>query len=241
MQGDTSSSPETYRGLLQMDEFGTRRIKSWMQNIIEPALEHLGVIFKDWAQDTYIANKVFRIVSPNNIDKQKSVEINVPIFNDLGNAVKKWNDYATARFDIRIIGGSTLPLNRWALLEEYFKWYQSGLIDDVAMLAETDVRGKEAILKRKSTYMQLRNQIEQMDELVKDRNGTIETLERQLVQSGIKQKVSNADMDIQRNAMETKSANTIYKQKLKNETNSKMKELGQAFANKKNELNTAKE
>ena len=109
------------------------------------------------------------------------------------------------------------------------------------MLAETDVRGKEAILKRKSTYMQLRNQIEQMDELVKDRNGTIETLERQLVQSGIKQKVSNADMDIQRNAMETKSANTIYKQKLKNETNSKMKELGIAFGQKQKEMSNAKE
>ena len=241
MQGDTSSSPETYRGLLQMDEFGTRRIKSWMQNIIEPALEHLGVIFKDWAQDTYIANKVFRIVSPNNIDKQKSVEINVPIFNDLGNAVKKWNDYATARFDIRIIGGSTLPLNRWALLEEYFKWYQSGLIDDVAMLAETDVRGKEAILKRKSVYMQLRNQVEQLDEIVKDRNGTIETLERQLVQSGIKQKVNNADMGMKKDVMETEAAQAIYREKLKNETNSKMKELGIAFGQKQKEMSGAKE
>jgi hypothetical protein len=241
MQGDTSSSPETYRGLLQMDEFGTRRIKSWMQNVVEPGLEHLGVIFKDWAQDTYIANKVFRIVQPNNIDEEKSVEINIPIFNDLGNAVKKWNDYSTARFDVRIIGGSTLPLNRWALLEEYFKWYQSGLIDDVAMLAETDVRGKEGILKRKSVYMQLRNQIEQLDEIVKDRNGTIETLERQLVQSGIKQKVSNADMSMKKDVMETEAAQAIYREKLKNETNSKMKELGIAFGQKQKEMSGAKE
>ena len=41
-----------------------------------------------------------------------------------------------------------MPLNRWALLEEYFWWFQAGLIDDVAMLAETDVRGKEQILER---------------------------------------------------------------------------------------------
>jgi len=241
MQGDTSSSPETYRGLLQMDEFGTRRIKSWMQNIVEPALEHLGVIFKDWAQDTYIANKVFRIVQPNNINEETSIEINIPIFDDLGNAVKKWNDYSTARFDVRIIGGSTLPLNRWALLEEYFKWYQSGLIDDVAMLAETDVRNKEAIIKRKSVYMQLRNQIEQLDEIVKDRNGTIETLERQLVQSGIKQKVNNADMSMKKDVMETEAAQAIYREKLKNETNSKMKELGLAFGQKQKEISGAKE
>jgi len=241
MQGDSGSGPETYRGLLQMDEYGTRRIKSWMQNVIEPGLEHLGMVFKDWAQDTYLAHKVFRIVQPNNINEEKIVEINVPIFDDLGNSVKKWNDYATARFDVRIIGGSTLPLNRWALLEEYFKWYQSGLIDDIAMLQETDVRNKEAIIKRKSVYMQLRNQIEQLDQIVKDRNGTIETLERQLVQSGIKEKVKDADMSIQKDVMETEAAQSAYREKLKNESNMKMKELGLAATIRKDNIESAKE
>jgi hypothetical protein len=241
MQGDSGSGPETYRGLLQMDEYGTRRIKSWMQNVIEPALEHLGMVFKDWAQDTYLAHKVFRIVQPNNINEEKIVEINVPIFDDLGNSVKKWNDYATARFDIRIIGGSTLPLNRWALLEEYFKWYQSGLIDDIAMLQETDVRNKEAIIKRKSVYMQLRNQLEQLDQIVKDRNGTIETLERQLVQSGIKEKVKDADMSIQKDVMQTEAAQSAYREKLKNETNMQMKELGLAATVRKDNIKSAKE
>ena len=241
MQGDSGSGPETYRGLLQMDEYGTRRIKSWMQNVIEPALEHLGMVFKDWAQDTYLAHKVFRIVQPNNINEEKIVEINVPIFDDLGNSVKKWNDYSTARFDIRIIGGSTLPLNRWALLEEYFKWYQSGLIDDIAMLQETDVRNKEAIIKRKSVYMQLRNQLEQLDQIVKDRNGTIETLERQLVQSGIKEKVKDADMSIQKDVMQTEAAQSAYREKLKNETNMQMKELGLASTVRKDNIKSAKE
>ena len=241
MQGDSGSGPETYRGLLQMDEYGTRRIKAWMQNVIEPGLEHLGMVFKDWAQDTYLAHKVFRIVQPNNIDEEKIVEINVPIFDDLGNSVKKWNDYATARFDVRIIGGSTLPLNRWALLEEYFKWYQSGLIDDIAMLQETDVRNKEAIIKRKSVYMQLRNQVEQLDQIVKDRNGTIETLERQLVQSGIKEKVKDADMSIQKDVMQTEAAQSAYREKLKNESNMKMKELGLAATIRKDNIESAKE
>ena len=241
MQGDSGGGPETYRGLLQMDEYGTRRIKSWMQNVIEPALEHLGMVFKDWAQDTYLAHKVFRIVQPNNINEEKIVEINVPIFDDLGNSVKKWNDYSTARFDIRIIGGSTLPLNRWALLEEYFKWYQSGLIDDIAMLQETDVRNKEAIIKRKSVYMQLRNQLEQLDQIVKDRNGTIETLERQLVQSGIKEKVKDADMSIQKDVMQTEAAQSAYREKLKNETNMQMKELGLAATVRKDNIKSAKE
>ncbi len=233
MQGDTTQSQETYRGLLAMDEYGTRRIKSWMQNIIEPSLEHLGRIFKDFAQDTYQAHKVFRIVQPNNINEEKTVEINVPIFNDFGNSVEKWNDYATSRFDIRIIGGSTLPLNRWALLEEYFKWFQSGLIDDIAMLSETDIRNKESIIKRKSVYMQLRGQLEEMQNIVTDREGAIETLERQLVQSGIQGKVQQADMKIQKDLLETEAAQSMLRNKLKSDTTTKIKELGLAVADAK--------
>ena len=233
MQGDTGSSPETYRGLLAMDEYGTRRIKAWMQNIIEPSLEHLGKIFKDFAQDTYQAHKVFRIVQPNNINEEKSVEINVPIFNDFGESIEKWNDYSTSNFDIRIVGGSTLPLNRWALLEEYFKWFQSGLIDDIAMIAETDIRNKESIIKRKSVYMQLRNQIEELGGIVTDREGTIETLERQLVQSGIKGKVQDADMKIQKDLLETEAAQSMLRNKLKSDTTTKIKELGLAVADAK--------
>tara|TARA_R110000824_G_scaffold292946_2_gene481383 strand:+ start:70 stop:2307 length:2238 start_codon:yes stop_codon:yes gene_type:complete len=233
MQGDTGSSPETYRGLLAMDEYGTRRIKAWMQNIIEPSLEHLGKIFKDFAQDTYRAHKVFRIVQPNNIDEEKSIEINVPIFNDYGESIKKWNDYASSQFDVRIIGGSTLPLNRWALLEEYFKWYQSGLIDDIAMIAETDIRNKEAIIKRKSVYMQLRGQLEEMQNLMVDREGTIETLERQLVQSGINDKVKDADIKMKKDLLESETAQSMLRNKLKNDTSMKIKELGMAVADAK--------
>ena len=238
MQGDTGSSPETYRGLLAMDEYGTRRIKSWMQNIIEPSLEHLGRIFKDFAQDTYQAHKIFRIVQPNNIDEEKQVEINVPIFNDYGKSIQKWNDYSSSKFDVRIIGGSTLPLYRWALLEEYFKWFQSGLIDDIAMISETDIRNKESIIKRKSVYMQLRNQLEEMQNIVTDREGTIETLERQLVQTGIKSKVQDADMQIQKDLLETEAEQSMLRNKLKSDTTTKIKELGLAVADAKKKATT---
>ena len=238
MQGDTGSSPETYRGLLAMDEYGTRRIKAWMQNIIEPSLEHLGKIFKDLAQSTYQAHKVFRIVNPNNIDEETQVEINVPIYNDYGKSIKKWNDYSTSKFDVRIIGGSTLPLNRWALMEEYFKWYQSGLIDDIAMIAETDIRNKESIIKRKSVYMQLRSQLEEMQNIVTDREGTIETLERQLVQSGIQGKVKEADIKIQKDLLETEVAQSMLRNKLKSDTTTKIKELGLAVADAKKKTAT---
>jgi hypothetical protein len=214
MQGDTGAQHETYRGLLAQDEHGTRRIKAWMQTIVEPALEHIGRVFMQMAQQTYKANKVFRIVQPSGLQEQRQVEINVPIYNDLGNAISKYNDYASAKFDIRVVAGSTLPVNRWALLEEYFRWYQSGLIDDIAMLSETDVRGKEQILKRKSIYSQLRSQIDQLEGALKDSGGENETLKRQLVQSEIRDAAKTVEHGMKGEALESKAQQKLMRQRM---------------------------
>ena len=204
MQGAPAQQHETYRGMLAVDEHGTRRIKAWMQTTVEPSLEHLGKVFKDIAQQTYKANKVFRIVQPDTTET-KRVEINVPVYSDFGNAINKFNDYASARFDVRIVGGSTLPVNRWALMEEYFRWFQSGLIDDIAMLSETDIRNKEQIIKRKSIYSQMRNQIDSLEEEMKDMQDENETLERQIVQAGIRDQIREADKEIYKEKVDSKS------------------------------------
>ena len=204
MQGDTGAQHETYRGMLAVDEHGTRRINAWMQTTVEPSLEHLGKVFKEIAQQTYKANKVFRIVQPDT-NESKRVEINVPVYSDFGNAIEKFNDYASARFDVTIVGGSTLPVNRWALMEEYFRWYQSGLIDDIAMLSETDIRNKEQIIKRKSVYSQMRSQIDALEEEMKDMQDENETLERQIVQAGIKDQIREADKEIYKDKVDSKS------------------------------------
>jgi hypothetical protein len=118
MQGDTGQQHDTYRGMLAIDEYGTRRVKQWLKNAIEPGLRQVGEVVKQFSQAVYTAHKVVRIVQPNNINEEKQVEINMPIYNDLGEAIGKFNDYAAAKFDVRIVAGSTLPVNRWAYLEE---------------------------------------------------------------------------------------------------------------------------
>ncbi len=231
MQGDVGTQHETYRGLLAADEYGTRRIKAWMESTIEPALEHLGKVFKEMAQNTYTAHKVFRIIQPSALQEERTVEMNIPIYNDMGAAIGKWKDYASARFDVRIVSGSTLPVNRWALLEEYFRWFQAGLIDDVAMLAETDVRGKENILKRKSVYTQLQSQLEEMEALLKDRDGTIETLSRQVIQSGIRTKIKDAESEVDRDLGETKSQQKFLRNMLRGELDMMKREMTRQVKN----------
>lgn len=216
MMGFSQDQAETYRGLLANDEFGTRRLKAWMNSIAEPALEHVGRVFKMMAQKHYTIEKVFRIVQPEGGDqKEKEVRINVNLYNDYGKAIGKYKDYATARFDVRIIAGATLPLNRWALLEEYFRWYQSGLIDDIAMLSETDIRNKEKIIERKSMLSQAQGQLQSVQELVKERDGTIETLQRQLVQAGIKMKVGDANNEIRKDVLQTEAQQKLLRGMLK--------------------------
>ena len=199
-----------------------------MGSVVEPALEHLGRCFQMLAQSHYTVEKVFRIVQPEagqRPDEEKEVRINIPIYNDYGEAISVFKDYASARFDIRIIAGATMPINRWALLEEYFRWFQSGLIDDIAMISETDIRNKKQIIERKSMYSQLQGQLQSMEEAMKDKDGTIETLQRQLVQAGIKMKVNEAGTEVRKDVLETEAQQKLLRSLLEGEFETAKKDL----------------
>ena len=219
MMGFTQEQSETYRGLLANDEFGTRRLKAWMGSVVEPALEHLGRCFQMRAQSHYTIEKVFRIVQPEAgqtpQEQEKEIRINIQLYNDFGDVIGKFKDYASARFDVRVVAGATMPVNRWALLEEYFKWFQAGLIDDIAMIAETDIRNKKQIVERKSLYSQLQGQLQSLQEAIKDKDGTIETLQRQLVQAGIKMKVGDASNEIRKDVLQTEAQQKLLRGMMK--------------------------
>ena len=202
MQGDIKAQHDTFKGLLANDEYGTRRVKTWMKNSVEPSLQHLGEIVRDYAQSAYKFNKVFRIVEPNNEDV-KEVEVNIIQYNKYGDAIGKFFDYETAKFDVRLIAGSTMPVNRWAYLKELMEMLKLGIVDDVAVLAEADIKNKEQIAQRKSLMAQMRRQLEEAQGMLKDKEGTIETLERQLVQAGIKDKVRMAEHDMRKQILDT--------------------------------------
>ena len=213
MQGDTGSTQDMpYRGMLAMDEYGTRRIKYWLKNSIEPALRQIGEIVKQMSQSVYTANKVFNLIQPNEITEEKRVEINIPIYNDYGEIIDRYYDYKTATFDVRIVSGSTLPVNRWAYLEELKQLLQMGVVDDIAVLEQADIRNKENIIKRKSLYAQQQSQIAQLEEQIKSLRGDNETLTRQVVQSNIKSKALAGSVEVAKQVANTKS--NIYKEEL---------------------------
>ena len=77
-------------------------------------------------------------------------------------------------------------------------------------------------------YAQMQGQISSMEESLKDQAGTIETLERQLVQAGIKGKVLQGEMELEKNKqdirgskqaalLETQAQQKLLRNVLKNE------------------------
>ena len=91
------------------------------------------------------------------------------------------------------------------------------------MIAETDIRNKDQIIRRKSVYAQLKQQLEELTEELKDRDGTIETLSRQVVQAGIKDKVNTAGNEVKKDVLETE-AQQKYLRSLMNDQNKKITE-----------------
>lgn len=247
MQGDTQQQHETFRGMLALDEYGTRRVKQWMKNSIEPGLRQLGNVVMQFSQAIYTANKRFRIVQPSAIQEDRELEINIPIFNDMGEAIGKSMDFSSAKFDVKVVAGSTLPINRWAYLAELKELLQLGVVDDLAVLAETDIKKKDLIAKRKSIYSQLQGQLGQLQEALKDKDGTIETLERQLVQAGIKGKVMQAEMEITKQKeqvkgdtkdayRQTQAEQAVVQGALSNEAAMKKKEMQMEIQKARNQL-----
>jgi len=244
MMGVTGSGiqHETYRGMLANDEYGTRRIKAWMKQIVEPALEHLGRVFQQTAQAHYTIDKVFRITQPNPyLDQGEEKRMNIPIYNNKGDEIKKYLDYESANFDVRIVAGATLPVNRWMLLDEYWKWFEGGLIDDVAMIGQTDLPDKEAIMQRKSRLAQAEQMVEQLQEQTKDQEKMIGGMRNQLVQQGIKGEIEQAKVQIDKKLTKTDGEQKVTQGLIKNELDKAKLIIQQATANAVERIEGTKE
>ena len=61
----------------------------------------------------------------------------------------------------------------------------------------------------------LQDALDPIQELVKEKDGTIETLQRQLVQAGIKMKVGDAGNEIRKDVLETEAQQKLLRGMLK--------------------------
>lgn len=172
-EGNIAASPRTYRGTLAIDEMGQRRIKGKM-DMVYATLTRIGEVMRDYAQFHYTQEKVLRLEAPSG-----DITTTVINYDRPDELAGKLNDIASGRIDIRILGGSTLPNNRWAKLQVDMEMYSAGIIDDIAVLKHSEFPDANQILERKSIYSQLQGALQQYQDQIKGLEGDLQTWQRE--------------------------------------------------------------
>ena len=181
MQGNTESAPRTSSATMMMEDFGQRRSKSKLRDV-EGSLKRIGKVVYNLAKSHYNFQKTFRIAQPNNDINEFTV--NKRLYDDKSKELMEiQNDVSVGQFDIRVIGNSTMPSNKWGEWEIYMQAYQSGLIDKVEALKKTDIFDKEGVLQRTDMIQQLQQALGQAQEQIKKVSGDLQTAHRESIQA----------------------------------------------------------
>jgi len=194
-QGDSSSTPDTYRATIAIDEFASRRIKKKMDDI-ETALTMMGKVVIELVQANYTEEKAIRIFEPN--DQVRVETLNEPLYDEFGHLQGRLNDVTVGRYDLIVVTGSTLPSNRWAELEMHKEMFQVGAIDDVELLKKTELYDVEGVLKRKGVLQQQAQLIEQLQQQIKELTGDLQTSDREGVSSRKRTEVEKTKTQLNR-------------------------------------------
>ena len=202
MQGNTEAAPRTYSATMMMEDVGQRRSKSKLRDV-EGSLKRLGQVAYNLAKQHYGFKKTFRIVQPNN--DLTEYTINKRLYDDKTKELQSIeNDISVGQFDIRIIGNSTLPSNKWGEWQIYMEAFQAGLIDRVEALKKTEIFDKEGILQRTDEVTKLQGMLQQAQEQLKKLSGDLQTSEREAVSSRKRTEVEKFKTRIKEQELDSK-------------------------------------
>lgn len=181
MQGNADAAPKTYSATMMMENVGQRRSKSKLRDI-EGSMKRLGQTMYNMAKQHYNYKKTFRIVQPNNDISEFT--INSRLYDDKSETLQKIeNDITVGQFDIRVLGGSSLPSNKYGEFQIYMEAYQAGLIDKTEALKKSEIFDKEGVLQRTSEVAKLQGMLQQAQEQIKKLGGDLQTAQRESVSS----------------------------------------------------------
>jgi hypothetical protein len=213
-QGDTSAAPKTSSGTMMMEDFGQRRSKSKLRDV-EASLKRLGKLMYHLAKSHYGFQKTFRIVQPNNDISEYT--INKRLYDDKTKELQTIeNNLSVGTFDIRVIGNSTMPSNKWGEWNVYMEAYQAGLIDKVEALKKTEIFDKEGVLQRTDQVAQLQQQLQSAQEQIKKLDGDLQTAHRESISSRKRVEVEKFKGKLKEQEYDSKTQNKVSIDKLSN-------------------------
>ena len=214
MQGSSEAAPRTYSATMMMEDVGQRRSKSKLRDI-EGSLKRLGRVVHNMAKQHYTFQKTFRIVQPNN--DLTEYTINKRLYDDKTKELQSIeNDIGVGQFDIRIIGSSTLPSNKWGEWQIYMEAFQAGLIDRVEALKKTEIFDKEGVLQRTDEVAKLQGMIQQMEQQLKKVSGDLQTAQREEVAARERTEVEKFKGRLKEIELDSKASTKMSMNKLSN-------------------------
>tara|TARA_R100000742_G_C4277894_1_gene100148 strand:- start:1035 stop:3206 length:2172 start_codon:yes stop_codon:yes gene_type:complete len=237
MQGNAQAAPHTYKATVSLDEFGQRKIKSKLQDI-ETGLVRMAKVAIPLMQQLYQAEKVIRIVQPNN--SLSEIAINKKLYDDKTGEVSVMNDISRGAFDVVVVTGSTLPTNRYAQLEMYMDAYEKGIIDKREVLKKTEVFDMEGILERTDLVGQLQSQVKQQQDEIKKLKGDMQTREREVYHAKQRAELEKFKSDLDKTSTQSKSAGRLFEKRLDDALGQVKSEVRSAVAQSKKESSTSK-
>ena len=230
MQGNSEAAPHTYKATVSLDEFGQRKIKSKLQDI-ETGLVRLGKVAIPLMQQLYQAEKVIRLLQPNN--SLTEVAINQKLYDDKTGEIEVINDISRGAFDVVVVTGSTLPTNRYAQLEMYMDAYEKGIIDKKEVLKKTEVFDMEGVLERTDLVGQLQGQLQGAQEEIKKLKGDMQTREREIYHAKQRAELEKFKSDLDKTSTQTKGASKLFEKRLDDALGQVKSEVRSAVAQSK--------
>jgi hypothetical protein len=166
------------------------------------------------ARQHYTFKKTFRIVQPNNDINEFTV--NARLYDDKTNELMAIdNDITIGQFDIRILGGSTLPSNKYGEFQLYMEAYQAGLIDRVEALKKTEIFDKQGVLQRTDEIGKLQSMLSQAQQELKKLSGDLQTADRESVAARKRTEVEKFKSQLAEQKYESRAANRLATGRLK--------------------------
>ena len=213
MQGNAEAAPRTSSATMMMEDFGQRRSKSKLRDV-EGSLKRIGKVVYNLSKSHYNFQKTFRISQPNKDINEFTV--NKRLYDDKTKELQAIeNEISVGQFDIRVIGNSTMPSNKWGEWEIYMQAYQSGLIDKVEALKKTDIFDKEGVLSRTDQIMQLQQALQGAQQQIKKVSGDLQTAHRESIQARKRTEVEKFKAELNKDSSDKKAEDKLAIGRLK--------------------------
>jgi hypothetical protein len=237
MQGNSEAAPHTYKATVALDEFGQRKIKSKLQDI-ETGLVRIGKIAIPLMQQLYQAEKIIRLVQPNN--SLSEIAINKKLYDDKSGEVQVMNDISRGSYDVIVVTGSTLPTNRYAQLELYMDAYEKGVIDKQEVLKKTEVFDMEGVMERTDMVGKLQSQLNEAQEQIKKLKGDMQTREREVYHAKQRAELEKFKADLDKVSTQGKASGKLFEKRLDDALGQVKSEVREAVRSSKQQSSPSK-